>query len=218
MFLMIVLISCSSYGKNKKFADCDYVCGKYSRDAYLKSRNLCFHHCSQYRGNVIDYNRCIGNCYDLSLKGSADLYDMCMEYCKNNFHAYNKEFPWLTPKLFRLYTKRSIQYKVPLKLALSLIQYESGGRNVVSRKNRNGTRDWGRMQINSVHMPKNPQKLLNDWTNSKIGFWYLGRALKKSRGNMYTAVRLYNQGLAGKHWKYRNWGYVKRIIRKYRSV
>lgn len=205
--------------RNKRITDCDETCTNSMRNEYFNLVKECPGYCKKY-GSGMGYTYCMEKCKQDCQNDAYRWYENCIRYCEANFEAYNQKFPWLKGKkwLFSLYVKRSRQYGVPLKLALSLITYESGGRNVISRKNRNGTRDYGRMQINSVHMPRNPRALLNDWVNSQKGFWYLGAAMKKAHGNIYTAVRLYNQGLAGKHWKYRNWGYVNNIVKKYRSV
>ena len=44
---------------------------------------------------------------------------------------------WLDDKLYNLYKYRSWEYTVPMELACCLVQRESGGRNKVSKKNRN---------------------------------------------------------------------------------
>ena len=127
-------------------------------------------------------------------------------------------YSWMSKKLYNLYQKRSKQYNVPIKLAISVIKAESNGKVVKSRKNKNGTRDWGRFQINAVHMPNNPKKLLDDKINSKYGFWYLSLCLKKSKGYLKHAIRMYNQGLAGKEYKYKNWQYVNNVLKEYRII
>lgn len=123
-----------------------------------------------------------------------------------------KKYSWLNSRLYNLYKCRSIEYKVPLTLALSLINAESKGKNIISKKNKNGTRDYGRMQINSVHKLNNPRKLLNDKINSKYGFWYLSKCFNKSIGNIPYAIRMYNQGLNGKKKHYKNWKYIEKIL------
>lgn len=130
----------------------------------------------------------------------------------NNKRALFKKYSWLNYRLYNLYKYRSIQYKVPLDLAICIVDTESKGRNVISKKNKNGTRDYGRMQINSVHMPICPTKLLNDKINSRIGFWYLSKCYRKSRGYLPDCIRYYNQGLNGKKKKYRNWRYVRKVL------
>ena len=129
---------------------------------------------------------------------------------KRNY--FLNEHSWLTERLYDLYVERSIQYEVPLKLALSVVEAESNGRKIISRMNRNGTRDYGRFQINSIHMPKNPKKLLNDYYNSEYGFWYLSKCLEKSKGNISETIRMYNQGINGNKKHYRNWRYVEKIL------
>lgn len=124
--------------------------------------------------------------------------------------------PWLTEKLYVLYKNRSIEYKVPFELALCVVQKESDGINKRSnKKNKNGTYDYGRFQINSVHMPNNPRLLLIDKINSQKGFWYLSLAIEKANYNTIDAIRLYNQGIHGKKKNYKNWEYVKEIFECY---
>ena len=116
-----------------------------------------------------------------------------------------------------MYKYRSIEYDIPIELALCLIDAESSGRKIISRKNRNGTRDYGRFQINSCHMPDNPRQLLNDTVNSKYGFSYLKKCLLKSSGNLKEAIRMYNQGLNGTRKYYKNWNYVEKVLMCYNS-
>lgn len=124
--------------------------------------------------------------------------------------------PWLNSDLQELYEKRSIEYNVPLELALCVVQAESDGKNVRSKKrNKNGTYDYGRFQINSVHMPNNPERLLIDEINSKYGFWYLSLCLKKSKNYLPDAIRFYNQGIHGKKRYYKRWEYVEEILKCY---
>ncbi len=134
---------------------------------------------------------------------------------KNKLMIENK---WLTDNLYDLYYYRSKEYNVNINLAIAIIRAESNGRNVVSRRNKNGTRDYGRMQINGIHFPKNPRKLLNDKINSKYGFWYISYCLRESDGNIKKAIRLYNQGVHGKAKYYTNWKYVYKILDYYKGV
>ncbi len=126
-----------------------------------------------------------------------------------------KKYSWLDKKLYYLYRARSLEYGAPIELGICVVQAESNGRTIISRKNKNGTRDYGKFQINSVHMPDNPRALLGDIINSRYGFWYLSLALNKT--DLPDAIRLYNQGLNGKRKYYKNWKYVRKILKCYSS-
>lgn len=125
-----------------------------------------------------------------------------------------KKYSWMSKKLYTLYRSRSIQFKVPLKLAVCVVQTESHGKKIVSRLNSNGTRDFGRFQVNQVHMPKTPYRLWYDYTNSKYGFMYLKMCLNKSK-YLPDTIRMYNQGLNGIKKYYKNWKYVDKVIECY---
>lgn len=162
------------------------------------------------------YNRCLiwfiiifffGQIYTQNLNLSKE------EIIKKNH--FQSEFKWLDNKLYNLYKFRSLEHNVSLKLALCVVHTESKGKRVVSKKNKNGTRDYGRGQINTCHMPKNPKRLLKDSINSKYVFMYLRKCLKKAKGNISETVRMYNQGLHGRKKYYKNWKYVERIKRLY---
>ena len=118
---------------------------------------------------------------------------------------------WLTDSLYDLYFYRSKEFNVDIKLAISVIRAESQGRKVISKKNKNGTYDYGRFQVNSVHFSQSPESLLKDKLNSYYGFSYLSQCLKKSN-SLSEAIRKYNQGLYGKEKYYKNWKYVEKIL------
>jgi len=139
-------------------------------------------------------------------------------YHKVDFSFLRKHFNWVTPKLYKYIIKYSELRQISPILICSIIQYESNGRNVISKKNRNKSRDYGYMQINSCHVESNPRQLLNIDTNIRIGSWYIKKCLKKSKGNIQEAVRMYNAGLNSKRKKYKNWAYVYRITNKYNSI
>lgn len=123
-----------------------------------------------------------------------------------------KKHAWLNNKLYKLYQDRSRNYMVPIDLATSVVNAESNGRNVISRANNNGSRDYGRFQVNSIHLPSSPRKLLCDKINSKFGFMYLSLCLKKSKNNISETIRMYNQGLNGNKKYYKNWKYVEKVL------
>lgn len=138
------------------------------------------------------------------------------EIKQKNYYSYKNKFKWLNYSIYKKIEYYSIKNKIPVKLTLSVINAESGGKNVISKKNGNNSRDYGYMQVNQIHVRgKNPKILLNSDLNFKIGCWYLGMAYVKSGKNIIHTARLYNQGLNGKPNKYKNWAYAKKIKRMY---
>jgi hypothetical protein len=127
-----------------------------------------------------------------------------------------KKYKWLNNNLYNIYYFRSMQFNVDIELALSIIYAESNGKKVVSRMNKNLTRDYGRMQINSIHLTENPYRLLDDKINSFYGFSYLSQCCKKSK-NLKDIIRMYNQGIYGNKRNYNNWRYVEKILYCYNN-
>jgi soluble lytic murein transglycosylase-like protein len=88
-------------------------------------------------------------------------------------------------------------YQIPIKLLQAIIKVE-GGRVGVAAKNRNGSVDYGPMQINSLWQPQlqaygiNPQRLQYDaCTNIWVGAWILRQKLQAST-NFWQAVANYH--------------------------
>jgi len=137
-------------------------------------------------------------------------------YDYHEYRAYKVQYKWLTEEIFRIVWDEAVERGLERRAIFAIIQAESGGRNVVSRRNRNGTRDYGLMQINSVHSPKNPWVLLNVRVNVRTGCWYFSRCIKKSGGVLSEAVRYYNAGLGSKRKSYKNWRHVYRVVAHYK--
>jgi len=132
------------------------------------------------------------------------------------FAKYN--FKWITKDFYFYLDNKCRQYGIDPLFALSIAQRESNGKNIVSRKNRNGTRDWGYFQVNGTHLPKNKRhQLLNYKTNINKAMWYLNLCLKKSRGNKKLACIYYNAGLNCKVYKYKK-SYPKDIVKMYNGL
>ena len=106
-----------------------------------------------------------------------------------------QKYSWLKEHFFIYLSNKCLQKNVDIHLALAIIDTESDGRNIVSRKNRNGTRDYGYFQVNSVHMSDTPLKLLNYITNIDYGVSYLSQCLKKAKGQKILACVYYNGGM-----------------------
>ena len=131
------------------------------------------------------------------------------------YQKLEQHYNWYS-KYREIIVRESLKRGVDPALTCAVIQAESGGQNVVSRRaNWNGTRDWGLMQVNSVHCPTNPRKLLNVGYNIQKGTWYLSRCVKKASGNIKRIPMYYNGGLGAKCYKYKNWKYVYRVLKYY---
>ena len=119
--------------------------------------------------------------------------------------------------------RRGKKQNVDLAFIVSIIDAESYGRNIIGRRNRNGTRDYGIMQVNGVHEPKNPRKLLNISYNLQKGVGYIKYCTNKSvkrygKAEIKTIARLYNQGANGSEKRYKNWKYVEKVYNNYKRV
>ncbi len=113
----------------------------------------------------------------------------------DRYKYLSTKIEWLTPDYYLIVKNTTKKYDVEMDLALSLVEIESNGKNVVSRLNKNGTRDYGRFQVNSVHEKDNPKKLLNDGYNTNVAINYLSKCIDKASGNYFYAIRFYNAGL-----------------------
>lgn len=135
-----------------------------------------------------------------------------------DFQVIHQNYEWLDKDIYFHILQNSNRYKIDMRFICSLIQTESGGQNIRSRRmNSNGTYDHGYMQINEVHLPANStiDILYDPMINIQIGANYLNKCLEKSNGNMSEAIRMYNQGLNGNVNNYKNWRYVSDVLNNY---
>lgn len=104
-------------------------------------------------------------------------------------------------------------YHVPVALILAIIKVEGGKRGTIS-KNKNGTRDFGIMQINSVWLEKlrpygfTPERIQYDaCANIWVGAWILSQHMKKSSeiwksiGNYHSYTDKENKAYQWKVWQ-----------------
>lgn len=139
---------------------------------------------------------------------------------KQEFFILKRTFTWLTPKLYKKVIEVSANKNVDPLLVFSIINAESKGKNVISKSNSNGTRDYGIMQVNSVHVDSNPKQLLDIALNLEKGIDYIKYCTKKSRKRygietVFIIARLYNQGANGNMEYYKNWSYVEKVCLYY---
>lgn len=92
------------------------------------------------------------------------------------------------------------RYGLPAALLIAIAEQESGfNPKAVNTANRNGTRDLGLMQINSMHLPLlarygiREQDLFEPCTNVHVGAWVLASAFAQ-HGYSWNAVGAYNAG------------------------
>ena len=99
--------------------------------------------------------------------------------------------PPYPPVIMRSVDRASEEYKVPKIVLLGIIRTESRGNPVAIHHNRDGTTDFGIMQINSRWIQKlnhdyglhiTYKSLLNPFYNIRVGAWILSIELKKNGG------------------------------------
>jgi soluble lytic murein transglycosylase-like protein len=104
----------------------------------------------------------------------------------------------------------AIEYHVPAKLIISLLNVERG-KNGAVEKNKNGTYDIGSMQINSSwlydlkkHGITREDVQFNPCINVKVGAWILGKYiagendLMSGIGDYHSHTKRYNQDYSEK--------------------
>lgn len=125
------------------------------------------------------------------------------------------------------WVKSGLKYNIDPWLLMAVAKTESSfNQYAVSPKNRNGTRDYSLMQINTVHLPTlakhgiNLKHLFNPCTAVDVGAWVLAQAFQ-DLGYTWSAVGAYNTGLGG----YRNGkpgktatAYAQRVYLNYQKL
>lgn len=108
----------------------------------------------------------------------------------------------------------AVQFHVPAKIIISVMSVE-GGRNGMRVKNKNGTYDYGVMQINSswsTHLTSygiRPSDLqYNPCINVQVGAWILAQGMAESNG--WLGVGNYHS-----HTPYYNERYRKKVRGKF---
>lgn len=127
--------------------------------------------------------------------------------------AYIK-YQWINWELYSHIKHYAQKYNLPPLLICSVIHRESKGKKYVRGKDG----EYGYCQIMPVHFRsrKISYKLrFEPEHNIRLGCWYMAKAMKKSKGNIIDACRMYNAGLNSKKHRYRNWKYPKDIYNDY---
>lgn len=110
--------------------------------------------------------------------------------------------PASTSELKQCYTKASERYQIPVQLLRAIAIVESGERSgAINKANRNGTTDYGVMQINSQHLERlKPYKISetvlqdNPCANIHVGAWILAENMATAKGKPWLAIGAYNAG------------------------
>lgn len=109
-------------------------------------------------------------------------------------------------------------YAVPAELILAIIFVE-GGRNGIAMANKNGTLDYGVMQINSSWLPRIADKGSDSYRlqydachNVMIGTWILKQNLKSSH-NLMRAIGNYHSHSPGL-----NQNYARQVLFIYEKI
>lgn len=93
-------------------------------------------------------------------------------------------------------------FRLPPGIVPAIVRVESGGNpQAINRSNRNGTTDFGLMQINSIHLPRlaahgvDEQVLLSQpCINVAVGADVLHQGLARTGGALAPALSMYNTG------------------------
>lgn len=149
-------------------------------------------------------------------------------YIDHEYKILKQEFPWLNNEIYEILVRYGIYNRIDPVLMMCIIQYESGNAcnnnyekmlRVHSRSNAIGI-----CQIMWFHSKDNPKKLYDPEFNVKIGYWYYKQCMLKAKKQgwknwIVEANRMYNQGLNGERWRYRNWkNYAYPIYYKYKKI
>lgn len=129
---------------------------------------------------------------------------------KQNNQTNNENIPQYNVPLskdLQIYIyKLSKDKKVPYELILGVMKTESDFNPKLSHKNKNGSIDFGIMQINTVHKDLCKQlgitDLFDPYQNTKVGIELLAN-IYKNYPNVHKATMVYNMGEFGakRNWK-----------------
>ena len=100
------------------------------------------------------------------------------------------------------YLDASKRYQIPARVLRAIARVESGEKTgAINEANRNGTTDYGLMQINSQHLQRlkryNISKsvlLNNPCANIHVGAWILAENMVTAKGKPWLAIGAYNAG------------------------
>lgn len=88
------------------------------------------------------------------------------------------------------FTSAGEHYNIPPLLLKNIARIESGGNPNAIRRNDNGTKDYGLMQINSIHLPRlrqwgiDDKNIMDPKINIYVGSWLLSNHIKENGFNL----------------------------------
>lgn len=133
---------------------------------------------------------------------------------EKEFYKLQQKYTWLDFSTYRIILQNSIRYTIEPAYVCAVIQYESGDYCANNLPDMIKVISWagarGIMQVMPFHSDT-PDELLTAKGCIKKGCWYLSKCLKKGKGNIREAARMYNAGLFNIRSNYKNWAYVNRI-------
>ena len=130
----------------------------------------------------------------------------------SQYECLHFQYPKLTQEWFRLIQDECYKYNINPADVCAIIEYEGQwNANSVNTKNKDGSIDYGLMQINSKHVASHAERFLNPKLNIQKGVYEYYLCLRQSHYDKKEANRLYNAGRASHKVDYKNWNYVKRI-------
>lgn len=103
------------------------------------------------------------------------------------------------------FEKAGAHYNIPPLLLKNIATIESAGNPNAIRRNDNGSKDYGLMQINSIHFHKlsqwgiNERNILNPQINIFVGSWLLSEHIKErgfnlqAIGNYHSKTQVYKE-------------------------
>lgn len=115
------------------------------------------------------------------------------------------------------FEQAATRYSVPVELLKAISTVESNGNPSATNKNKNGSVDYGHMQINDWWLPKlepygiSRQSLLDPCTNTYVGAWILAQNIA-THGLTWKAIGAYNAKTEYKRLVYAR--KVERVLQK----
>lgn len=140
------------------------------------------------------------------------------------------EFPWMTESKFAILYEKATEKKIDIFLLVALIQVESSGNARAKGKwvypplmRKDGSiyykksRAYGLMQVMDYNYSGSTTKLLDISININRGTEILNKCIDKFKDKKHQ-LRCYNAGAASDPKKYRNWVYVRKILKIEQSL
>lgn len=111
------------------------------------------------------------------------------------------------PNDTKCFAQASARYGVPVALLRAVSRVESGGNVAAVNTNKNGSADYGHMQVNSLWLPTlakfgiSKTQLMDACTNTHVGAWIMASNISRM-GYNWKAIGRYNASSADKANRY----------------